>query len=213
MIAQTNSGKLVQLLQTLLLASTDAGAQVFVARTWPSKLSALPAIIVDPLYRETKTSLGKNAPQFDTVTTITVRGRVTAAAGPDDEGGLTCAEALETLKWQIERTLINAYPVMLTIEQFVRVDAEFTLSTDGLQNVGELAMAIAMGFYEGPEDFAPIDTSTLEEVAVYSDLVNVFDPQGTYSQTPFPAVPAPRTTGPDGRIEGGGLLIDTDPDD
>lgn len=209
-MTQTNSGVLVELVETLLRSSTNAGSQVWRARTWPAKLEKLPAIIIDPFYSEHRGSLGKNAPQFDTITTVRLRGRVNVAAEADDAGGLAAAAALETLKSQIERTLVNAYPVMLKIEQFVSIDTDFVFSTEGQQNVAELVMSIAMGFYEGPEDFAPIETTDLKEAAVYTDLTNVFDPAGTYAETPFTPVPAPRTTGPDGRVEGGGLLIDTE---
>lgn len=211
---KTKSGELVDLLTAILTSSTNAGSQVFKARTWPLKLAAVPALMIDPVYIERKESTGRAAPEFDVTTMVKIRGRVTSPAGLDDAGADICEDALEALKSQIERALINAYPVMLTIERFASIETEFTVTSEAAQNVGELQMTVAMEFKEGPEDFAPIDTSTLGEVAVYPDMANVFDPAGTYTgQHPFPGAvqPAPRTSGPDGRVEGGGLLIDIDP--
>lgn len=210
-MAKSKSGILVDTVEASLKGSTGAGDQVFIARTWPLSLSALPAIMVDPIYRERKQSLGRNAPQFTTITTIQVRGRVTSPAGPDDAGALACAEGLETLKNQIERTVINAAPIMSQIQQFTEIDIEFLLNSEGKQNIGELQMSMSMEFYEGPDDFAPIDADELERVTVYTDLINVASPTNTFNDTPFPDgnVPAPRDHGPDGRVEGGGLLIDT----
>jgi len=213
-ILKSNGGQLVELSAQLLKGFTDAGERVLIARSWPTKAGALPDLIVDPLYREKKQSLGKNAPQFDTEVVITVRGRVSSPAGVDDAGSFKCGEAIETIKRQIERRLINAYPMMLKIEQFTTIETAFVINTENALAIGEVQMTIGMGIYEGTEDFAATEADMLAEVAIYPDLTNVADPTGTYSQHPFPnsVVPAPRTTGPDGRVEGGGLVIDTDPD-
>lgn len=212
MSQKTKSGELVDQLQTLLLNATIAGVNVFVARTWPVRLGEVPILIVDPIYTEQRQALGNNSPQFSTTTTVRIRGRVTAKADVDDTGALACRDDLELMKFEIERTLINSNDLMTLIENFPAIDTEFAISSEGEQPVGELRMAIAMAFYEGPEDFAPIETTTLEEVNIYPDLTNVFDPDNNYSDTPFTADPPPRTSGPDGRIEGGALHIDTDPD-
>ncbi len=49
---------------------------------------------------------------------------------------------------------------------------------------------------------ATVDVTTL---TVDTDLTNIFDPTGTYPNPPFPSAvtPEPRTSGPDGRAEGG----------
>jgi hypothetical protein len=68
-----------------------------------------------------------------------------------------------------------------------------------------------MRFREGPEDFVntEADAVPIKEMSVSTDLINVFDRLGTYSGTLFPnsVVAAPRASGPDGRLEGGGLLF------
>lgn len=207
---KTKSGALVDQIEALLTGSTGAGENVIVALSWPQTVASLPAILIDPVYTEHRESLGRNAPQFTTVTTIKIHARVTSPDGPDNSGAQAVQDALETLKSQIERNLINAYPLMLQIQQFPAIDTEFDISADAKQPVGELTMTIAMEFYEGPEDFAPIDTAPLTNIKIYTDLQNVFDALGTYvGLTPFPqsVVPAPRTSGPDGRLEGGGVDI------
>ena len=62
-------------------------------------------------------------------------------------------------------------------------------------------LAFGLEFFELYEPNAPID---LQTITLNVDLQNIFDATGTYSNPPFPAavVPAPRTTGPDGRDEG-----------
>lgn len=214
-LQRSRSGALVERLALLMVGKTDAGGHVTLGRTWPFKVDVLPAIVVNPFYREDRRSLGKSAPQFDTVTTVVLRARTTAKGEADDAGGLALARALERLKRQIERTVVNAYRLMLDIEEFPTITAEFVFSTEGEQNVGELIMTIAMAFPEGPEDFAPYEVDVLDEVRIYPDLASPFDPSGTYTpQHPFESAvePAPRTSGPDGRLEGGEVRIDTNPD-
>jgi len=97
---------------------------------------------------------------------------------------------------------------------------------EGEQHLGELTVDVGMEFYQGPEDFYPLEGEVIEppfdavnaamvqpivpltEFNVTTDLVNVADPTGTYPDAPFPDVvtPAPRTAGPDGRAEGGLLF-------
>jgi hypothetical protein len=50
----------------------------------------------------------------------------------------------------------------------------------------------------------PDDLVALTSVTLDGDLVNVFDPAGTYVGTLFPQSvrPPPRSAGPDGRSEG-----------
>lgn len=208
MTTKTQSGALVELVQQSMLNGTRAGTNVFVARTWPARLGEVPILIVDPLYDERRSATGKAAPEFDTVTTITIRGRVSAVGQADDAGGLEVAEELELFKREIEAALINYTPIMRIVSHFPAIESHFTLSTSGEKNIGEVVISLAMASREGPEDFAPIDTAPLQEVNIFADMRNPFDPLHTYSETPFKAAPPPRESGPDGRLESA-LKIDT----
>lgn len=206
----TKSGTIVNLMQATLLNATRAGINVFVGRTWPVRLGEIPVLIVDPLYDERRESQGRAAPEFRTFTTIRLRCRVSAKGQVDDAGGLECRDQLEYIKREIELALINATPIMKLIEGFSGIETAFRLSTEGEQNFGELVMAVSVSFVEGPEDFAPIDTAPLKEMKLYTDFRSPFSPTGTYAETPFSANPPPRTSGPDGRIEGGVDLTNLD---
>ena len=209
------SNALVDQFKTLLAAGgTGAGTRVFKARTWSVNLPTLPAILIEPLYREQRKGTGSDGVEFDTVTTITLRGRAAASGNNDDAGGDALATALQTLKGEIENVIVKAWMERTgelgTVSGFTAIESEFVASSEGEKNVGDVVMAFAMAFIEGPDDFPAPTLVELEEVAIYPDLVNVFDPAGTYApiQHPFPAAvePAPRTSGPDGRVEGGALI-------
>jgi hypothetical protein len=204
----TTSDLLSGLLVTALTGNTGAGANVFAPRDWPTSLGVMPIILVNSP-SERKESLGRNVPQFTVTTTIRVVGRLTAAASTGDAGAGALQAALGVLQRQIEVAVINSYDLTKLIQQFAFVEVQNKVTSDAEQHVGELTMDFGLEFYQGPEAFFPTASTPLQELRIYSDLVNVFDPTGTYPSPPFPGSvqPAPRTQGPDGRVEGGGLDI------
>lgn len=209
-MSQSLSGALVDQVTTLLTGSTTAGANVFKARTWPLTLETLPALMVDPIYKERREATGKAAAEFQTTTTVTIRGRVTVPAGANDVGSVNLSIALETFKRQIENVLMLGYANRtINIENFPSIDTDFDTSSDAKQPVGEVEMTVTMSFKEAAEDFDQPSTDDLQTVAITTDLLDVFDKTGTYASPPFPSAvkPAPRTSGPDGRTEGGGALL------
>lgn len=206
---KTQSDKLLDVVEGLLVDGTSAGGSVYRSRTWPLKIASLPAILINSVYIEDREATGNAAPEFNTTTTFVVVGRVSAPAAEDDKGADLIVAALQRLKREIETTLINAYPLMLEIENFPRIRTEFQVSPDAKEPVGEVVMTFEMRFREGPEDFVntEADAVPLSQMTLTTDLLNVFDPNGTYGGSLFPnsVLPAPRTSGPDGRTEGGGL--------
>jgi hypothetical protein len=201
----TTSGQLQTLLVAALKGKTGAGDSVFSPRDWPTRLEDLPMILVQSP-TERKESLGRvGAPQFTVTATLRVEARVTAPAATGDAGAAAVLAALGTLQRQIEVAVINDYELMLQIQQFSFVEIRNEVTSDARQHIGELTMDFGLEFYQGPEDFAPTAANPLEEMAIYTDLVNVYDPSGTYANPPFPdaVAPAPRSAGPDGRTEGG----------
>jgi hypothetical protein len=209
--SKTYSARLIDIIEQLLIDGTSAGGSVYRSRTWPLTIAKLPAILLNSVYIENRESTGNAAPEFNTTTTITIAGRVSAPGETGDYGADLIVPALERLKREIETTIINAYPLMLDIENFPRISTEFEVSREAKDPVGEVRMTFDMRFREGPEDFVntEADAAPIAEMSISTDLVNIFDPSGTYAGTLFPqsVVPAPRTHGPDGRLEGGGLLF------
>lgn len=66
-----NATNLVELVVTALMGKTNAGNNVFSPQTWSTFANTYPAILVQTIYDE-KHSLGRNAPQFTTTTTVLI---------------------------------------------------------------------------------------------------------------------------------------------
>lgn len=201
----TTSADLRLLAAAALRGSTDAGENVFTAMDWPTWSGSYPLLYLHTP-AEDKESLGRQGgPQFTVTLTLQVSGRVQVANLEDQSGVAQATAQLEALQRQIELALINNPALMSLLQQFPFIRTE--MKTDGMgdQNLGEIVMSIGLEFYQGPEDFYPIPTDSLDRITVDADLGNVFDATGTYPDPPFPgaATPAPRTQGPDGRSEGG----------
>jgi len=201
----TDSATLRLFAQGALAGITAAGANVFTPLDRPTWSGNYPVIFIQTPNEE-KESLGRNgAPQFTVTTTVRLIARVKQAQEENDAGAAKAELALELLQSQIEKGLINNPPLMSQLQQFAWVRVEKEVVGDSEFHLGELTMDIGMEFYQGPEDFYPIVGDAIEQITVDADLGNVFDPNGTYPDPPFPnsVTPAPRTSGPDGRAEGG----------
>lgn len=200
----TTSDTLQALMVAVLTGSTAAGDQVFAPRDWPTTPIETPILLIQSP-TEHKESLGRSgAQQFTTTITIRVVGRLTGKAETGDAGAAAVLAALGVLQGQIERAVINSYDLTRAIQQIAAVDVQNGVKADAELHLGELVMDFHLETYEGPEDFAPIAATPIEEMAIFADLVNVFSPTGTFDPAlePFTAArPAPRTEGPDGRPE------------
>ncbi|PMQ04163.1 hypothetical protein DyAD56_15860 [Dyella sp. AD56] len=201
----TQTAELRDLTVAALKASNIAGGNVYSVRSWPTTAMSYPVIYVKtPI--EDRESLGPNgAPQYKVTSTIRIIARVQVPPQANDAGTAVAEAALESLKAQIEVAVINNPSIMVLLQQFPFTRSEMGINSEGSQAFGELALDIGMEFYQGPEDFYPIVGTPIEELTLDADLTNVTDPSGTYPNPPFPAsvTPAPRTSGPDGRAEGG----------
>lgn len=102
----------------------------------------------------------------------------------------------------------GAANLLLTFGSFVRLyEAIDDVNTFTDYEAGENANHIASATIEivghTHEVFQPCGTTDLAGVNIYVDTVNLFDPNGTYTdlEGPFAGNAAPRTSGPDGRPE------------
>lgn len=207
----TTSDQLGDLIQKALKGKTIAGDNVWQPRDYPATPALFPLIFVNSP-KEHKQSQGPNAPAYDVATTFRLVGRV---KGKAPAGALTAAAvqtALGILQRQIERAVINDYDLFQKISQITTVDSEQMITAEGEQNVGEVTMDMVLEFYQGTEDFAPIPSNPIAEIALYADLLDVADLLGTYTPPfDYPVPAAPRTQGPDGRVEIGAVLeLETD---
>jgi hypothetical protein len=149
---------------------TDAAARVYAPRDWPTWDNQYPCIFVSGP-REKKASLGRStAPEFTVVSTVRIVAR-TQALGAIEDGGAGVVEAeLWALQRQIEVAIINSPSLMPLLQQYPSVDSETGINSDGKQHLGELVMEVAMEYYQGPEDFYPVDGPELTQVNVTTNF-------------------------------------------
>lgn len=204
----TTSDTVQDLVVAALQGKTLAGGNIFIPRDWPIELDPLPMIKVGTP-EERKESLGPNAPQFDVLTTLRLTAIAKLKATSNDQAAGAAQVVAAVMQRQIERAVINDYDLFRVISEIVSVDTKSQVKSEGSVHLAELTMDFVMKFYQGTEDFAPIDVVPIEEIMLVADLIDVADLLGTYPPSPdFPysVEPAPRTEGPDGRVEIGALI-------
>ncbi len=169
-----NSAIVRDLVVTALIGKTDAAARVYSPRDWPTAEEMYPLILVQTPFEE-KNSLGLAAPQFNTVTTVRITGRLQALDGTVENDGAQKAEtALERLREQVERAVINSTDLTRQIQQFVRVRSTIDVNSGGEGHTAQLLMELDIEYYQGPEDFYPITATPLAGI----DITTVM-PDGT----------------------------------
>ncbi|TPG62556.1 ATP-binding protein [Ewingella americana] len=169
-----NAAALRQLVITALTGKTDAGEGVYSPRDWPTSEDMYPAILVQTPF-DLKNSLGRNVPQFTTVTTVRVTGRLQELDEADqDNGAVKAQDSLEQLREQIERALINSYDLTRQIQQFLQIRSTVDISAAGEGHTAQLLMELDIEYYQGPEEFYPIETTPLEGVDI-----TIIEPDGT----------------------------------
>lgn len=174
-----NAAGVRQLVISALVGKTDAEGRVYSPRDWSTTEDIYPAIIVQTPF-DLKNSLGRNVPQFTTVTTVRVTGRLQELDEIDqDNGAAKAEEALEQLREQIERAVINSYDLTRQIQQFLQIRSTIDMSAAGEGHTAQLLMDLDIEYYQGPEEFYPIETTPLEGIDV-----TIVEPDGT----PVPGV-------------------------
>lgn len=201
----TSAADLRTLAVQALTGTTDAGTNVFSILDWPTWSGSYPVIYLQTPV-EDKVGLGpQGAPQFTVTATLRISVRVQTPADAMGAGAAAALAKLEAFQSQVERALINYTPLMVLLQQIPFVRIEKKVDGEGQQNLGEMVIQVGMEFYQGPEDFYQPPLVELDRITVDVDLVDRYDATGTYANPLFPSAvtPAPRTTGPDGRPEGG----------
>lgn len=169
-----NAAALRGLVVSALTGKTDALERVYSPRDWPTTEDMYPAIMVQTPF-DLKNSLGRNVPQFTTVTTVRITGRLQELDEVDQDNGAEKAEeALEKLREQIERAVINSYELTRQIQQFLQVRSTIDVNAGGEGHTGQLLMDLDIEYYQGPEDFYPIEANPLEGIDV-----TIVEPDGT----------------------------------
>lgn len=158
--------------------------------------SYLPCVLVRTSNEGKASNIKAGLPQFDTAVTVEILCALSAT---------TAEKAQDTLEkfWLVIENILLCTPSIINQVQNVQgVDTIFKIDSTGDNHIAAVSAAFV---YEGFEYFdGAIDTQDLKSAGIHVDLANVFDPNGTYPDPPFPdsVAPAPRTHGPDGRDEG-----------
>jgi hypothetical protein len=175
---------------------------------WPTPGDKLPALLVN-VPTENKVSSGRNVPEFTTTASLVIQGQVTGAT-PE-----AAQDSLDALCYLVENAVLTDYWVNNMIQQFVSIQTETEITSEGSHHLAGFRMTIGAEMFEAfdPLLIAPAASAwppakpvnvALAGIDLHADMLNVFDPSGTYANPTFPSSvqPAPRTTGPDGRDEG-----------
>ena len=148
------------------IGATDAGNRVYAPGDWPTQPDQYP-IIKLRLTAENRTAISRSGPpQFTTTANVQIVGEVSAPAEADNAGAVAAENSLWSLKRQIEVAFINSYPLMSQIQKIASMNSTTGFDATGSTHLAVLQMDVALEFYEGPEDFAPIDAGDIDEVDV-----------------------------------------------
>ncbi|BBR20144.1 ATP-binding protein [Klebsiella sp. WP3-S18-ESBL-05] len=157
-----NASDIRKMVVLALTNTTDAADRVFSPRDWPTSPVEYPALLIQTPF-DHKKSMGRNTPSFTTVTTVRITGRVQEYDGEtDDDGAMRAEVALEDLREQVERAVINSYELTRKIQKYSEVRSTINVDADGEAHMGQLLYEIDIEHYQGPEDFYPVETVPLE---------------------------------------------------
>jgi hypothetical protein len=184
----TSSAVIRQLAVAALTGTTDAGTNVYFARTWPTQPDSYPILLVPPL-DETGESWGPDGePSFTVTTTLRVIARVQEPAELADAGALTVALELEKLRDQIKAAIISNPTLRgpnAPIQEFSHFRCSPHTTANGEQPIGEMVVEIDMIFVQtAGADFYQVQSTPIDGFDV-----TVQEPSGTVQ--PVFSIPAP----------------------
>lgn len=183
----------------LKAANTIAGNNIFSPGDWPANDDTVPYIKVNS-NKVHKESGARAQPNFTVTAFIEIEAKILANSA---EKALA---DLEQLCDQIETAITTDYNIIIELQQISSIDIMAQYDSTSGKHIGYAKLDFGMEYFEVPE--TPVNPLPFKIIALSVDLGNVFDPNGTYPNPPFPSsvVPAPRTFGPDGRNEGGAII-------
>ena len=180
---------------------------------WSTAPNRLPAVLVRN-GTERKESIQRGMAEFTTTVTVEIEARLNAVSA------VAAQDAIEALGYRIENAVLQNYSVIGMVNQVSSIETQTEINADGRQHLAGIMMRLN---FEMPEMYdptaappaltawpvVPAQIVPLTNFTLTGDLLNVFDPSGTYVGSLFPAsvLPAPRSSGPDGRMEGGFDII------
>jgi hypothetical protein len=195
-------GALAPLQTSAVIATLDSPGD------WSTPPEKLPAVLLRT-GRGRRDSINKGMVEFNSAVILEIEGRIEAASAT------AAQDAIEALGYMVENALFTDYNVIGMVQQVASVDEEYEITSEGKRHLGGFKMAITFEMVEMFDPMATPPTATtwpavvpatvqMTSAGIHFDLMGTFDANGTYvapTAPPYTPVPAPRTTGPDGRDE------------
>lgn len=147
----------------LVPAAAGNVAKLATPSDWPVQADQYP-IWKLRLLGEEKQSLGRGGLNFVVTATIRISAEISEPAQVGDLGATQAEITLWEHVRRIERTVINSYPLTSLIQQFVSIRTQLAYSSEAATHLAGAQIDIAMEFYQGADDFAPLDIDPLLEL-------------------------------------------------
>lgn len=118
---------------------------------------------------ETKQSLGRGTPGWLVTVTIRVIGETAAPALVSDPKSSEIEARLWLLKDEIERAIINSYPLFSHVQQLAAVQTQLAFALEGKHLAG-IQSDYTFEIVESGEDFAPLAADEITELHAVDPL-------------------------------------------
>lgn len=188
--------------EVLLDLGTVAGKYVFGSRDTSLQQGDVPAVLVYILSERGEGMPGRTEPQFRTTLTLVID---CLAASTNLR---RCETMLDALSEQVTEGLLRSPKFVgaknpdtggKLFEGFSDLVVTVAFSGEGDRHNGTTRIALGIRFHDV---YPPLVLQPLTTIGLNTDTIQPADQTGTY----LPAYPAPRTQGPDGRIDIGGVV-------
>jgi hypothetical protein len=191
-------------LQALKVLEITGGVKVINSPgTWTVQPGNAPTVLLR-VSRTSKEPISQSTTNFTSTVWLEIETKLTAATGEEAQ------EAIEDLDALVEQALLTN-TAFVKLSQRISIEAETKVVSEARNHVAGTEMLVRCELVEtfdpiadAPEALQPV-APPLEGATLHADLASQFDPEGIYGDVLFPQAvqPPPRTSGPDGRDEGG----------
>lgn len=146
-----------------LAGRTAADQRIAIPGDLPTQPGQFPILKVRT-FAESKQSTGRGSIAFLTLVTIRVTGEVSEPVDIDDDILVAPIQAkLLALKEQVERAVINSYPLFGIVQQLVSVQTQFAYVANATRLAG-IQSDYTFEIFQTADDFAPLETSPITEL-------------------------------------------------
>jgi hypothetical protein len=160
-------------------AGTDAQDRIWRPGDMPTQSDQYPNFRAK-IVSETRISLGRDTVHFTTTCVVRLTGEVSAPAEIGNVNASTAETKLWSLKRQAEIAIVNSYPLFAEIQQLASVQSQLAFTSEAATHLAGIQIDLAFEFYEGPENFAPIEAEDITDIELtasnYSPLGLSIDP-------------------------------------